>query len=169
MVEVNIYPLPFHTFAKKEFWKLVTAKHYHEYFFEVNYIAGHGTSGHRNKIIYGQAKPVLTTVIVFSQGRTVCKKPAHFRIFFWHLQQSRALQERKLLLNKRELRKLENKIKEKGYSIIPLKIFFTEKVILKWKLALGKGKKNYDKRETIKERETTGILKGNMGFKTLRL
>ena len=64
------------------------------------------------------------------------------------------LKERKLLLNKRELQKLETRIREKGYSIIPLKIFLTEKGLFKMEIGLGKGKKHYDKRESIKERET---------------
>ena len=63
------------------------------------------------------------------------------------------LQDRKLLLTKRELRKLEAKIKEKGYSIIPLRIFINENGLAKMEIGLAKGKKNYDKRETIKNRE----------------
>ena len=50
------------------------------------------------------------------------------------------MQERKLLLTKRELRKLEAKIKEKGYSLVPLKIFFSEKGLAKLEIGLGKGK-----------------------------
>jgi SsrA-binding protein len=73
------------------------------------------------------------------------------------------LQERKLLLTKRELKKLENKIKEKGYSIIPLRIFFSEKGIAKIEIGLGKGKKNYDKRNTIKERESDREVKRKYG------
>ena len=69
------------------------------------------------------------------------------------------MQERKLLLNKRELRKLESKIKEKGYSIIPLKIFLSEKGLAKMEIGVGKGKKNYDKRNTIKERESDRDVK----------
>ena len=61
---------------------------------------------------------------------------------------------RKLLLQKRELRKLEGKIKEKGLTIIPYKIFFNERGIAKIHIELAKGKKAYDKRETIKERDT---------------
>ena len=73
------------------------------------------------------------------------------------------MQERKLLLNKRELRNLEAKTKEKGYSIIPLKIFITEKGFFKMEIGLGKGKKIYDKRETIKERETDRDIKRKYG------
>lgn len=73
------------------------------------------------------------------------------------------LQERKLLLNKRELRKLENKIKEKGYSIIPLRLFLAESGYFKMEIGLGKGKKNYDKRNTIKERESDRDIKRKYG------
>ncbi len=74
------------------------------------------------------------------------------------------LQERKLLLNKKELRKLESKIKEKGYSIIPLRIFLSEKGFAKMEIGLGKGKKNYDKRNTIKERESDRDVKRKYGI-----
>ena len=74
------------------------------------------------------------------------------------------LQERKLLLTKRELRKLESKIKEKGYSIIPLKIFLSEKGFAKVEIGLGKGKKSYDKRESIKERDTDRDIKRKYGI-----
>lgn len=74
------------------------------------------------------------------------------------------MQERKLLLNKKELKKLENKIKEKGYSIIPLKIFISESGYAKLEIGLGKGKKNYDKRETIKERDTERDIKRKYGI-----
>ena len=74
------------------------------------------------------------------------------------------LQKRKLLLNKRELKKLENKIKEKGYSIIPLRLFLAESGYFKMEIGLGKGKKNYDKRETIKGRETERDIKRKYGI-----
>jgi SsrA-binding protein len=74
------------------------------------------------------------------------------------------MQERKLLLHKKELRKLENKIKEKGYTIVPLKIFFSESGFAKMEIGLGKGKKIYDKRETIKARETEREVKRKYGI-----
>ena len=61
--------------------------------------------------------------------------------------------ERKLLLNKKELRKLEKEVKNTGLTIIPTKLFINEKGFAKLKIALAKGKKLFDKRETIKERE----------------
>ena len=61
--------------------------------------------------------------------------------------------ERKLLLNKRELKKLEREVTVKGNAIIPLKLFLNDKGFAKLEIALGKGKKLYDKRETIKDRD----------------
>lgn len=69
------------------------------------------------------------------------------------------LRERKLLLTKRELKKWQQKIKEKGYSIIPLAIYINENGFAKVELGLGKGKKLYDKRETIKSRDADRALK----------
>jgi SsrA-binding protein len=74
------------------------------------------------------------------------------------------MQERKLLLQKKELRKLENKIKEKGYTIVPLKIFFSQSGFAKIEIGLGKGKKIYDKRETIKSREADRDIKRKYGI-----
>jgi SsrA-binding protein len=73
------------------------------------------------------------------------------------------MQERKLLLHKKELRKLENKIKEKGYTIVPLKIFFSASGFAKMEIGLGKGKKIFDKRETIKARESDREVKRKYG------
>lgn len=61
---------------------------------------------------------------------------------------------RKLLLNKRELRKLEKQVKTTGNTIVPLRLFINDRGLAKLEIALAKGKKLYDKRETIKERET---------------
>jgi len=61
--------------------------------------------------------------------------------------------ERKLLLNKQELKKMLGKVKEKGNSIIPIRLFINEKGKAKLEIALAKGKKVYDKRKSIKEKD----------------
>jgi len=61
--------------------------------------------------------------------------------------------ERKLLLNRQELRKMLVKVKQKGMSIIPIRLFINEKGKAKLEIALAKGKKIYDKRESIKEKD----------------
>ncbi|MBN1117895.1 MAG: SsrA-binding protein SmpB [Bacteroidales bacterium] len=64
------------------------------------------------------------------------------------------MQERKLLLNASELKKLERKVKEKGLTIVATKLFFSDRGYAKVNIALAKGKKEYDKREDIKKRDT---------------
>jgi SsrA-binding protein len=60
---------------------------------------------------------------------------------------------RKLLLNKKELRKLNKQVKNVGLTIVPLKLFITDKGYAKMIIALARGKKLYDKRDTLKDRD----------------
>ena len=69
------------------------------------------------------------------------------------------LRERKLLLQKREIRKIEPSLKEKGYTLIPLRIFLSSKNLVKVEIGLAKGKKLYDKRETIKQKDVEREMK----------
>ena len=62
--------------------------------------------------------------------------------------------ERKLLLNKKELKKLNKDSENKGLTIVPLRLFTNEKGLAKLEIALCRGKKNYDKRESLKEQDT---------------
>ncbi|MGC1515156.1 MAG: SsrA-binding protein SmpB [Maribacter sp.] len=61
--------------------------------------------------------------------------------------------ERKLLLNRRELKKLSKEVKTSGLTIVPLKVFINERGLAKIQIALARGKKLYDKRDTIKDRD----------------
>jgi SsrA-binding protein len=69
------------------------------------------------------------------------------------------IRERKLLLNRKEIKKLESKTKEKGYTIVPLRIFFNENNLAKIEIGLARGKKMHDKRDTIKQRDTDREIK----------
>jgi SsrA-binding protein len=60
---------------------------------------------------------------------------------------------RKLLLHKKEIRKLIGKVKQKGYTLVPLTIYFNHKNMVKIEIALAKGKKLYDKREDLKQKD----------------
>ncbi len=77
---------------------------------------------------------------------------------YGNLNNHEPLRERKLLLTKRELKKLKSKLQEKGLTLVPVKIYFKTSRI-KLEIALAKGKKLYDKRETIKKRDTERKLK----------
>ena len=63
------------------------------------------------------------------------------------------LRDRKLLLRKREINKIEAKLKEKGYTLVPLRIFFSDKNLAKIEIGLAKGKKQHDKREAEKDKD----------------
>lgn len=67
--------------------------------------------------------------------------------------------DRKLLLTKKELKKIQARIKEKGYTLVPLRVFFTDKNLVKVEIGLGRGKKLHDKRETIKNRDVEKEIK----------
>jgi SsrA-binding protein len=71
------------------------------------------------------------------------------------------LRVRKLLLKKAELSKLQFKSKEKGFSIVPIKLFESERGFLKLEIALAQGKKAFDKRESIKERDVERSMRRN--------
>ena len=65
---------------------------------------------------------------------------------------------RKLLLNKKELKKLEKEVKKKGLTIVPLRLFINNNGYAKLQISLARGKKLYDKRETIKDRDNKRSL-----------
>lgn len=64
-----------------------------------------------------------------------------------------ARRDRKLLLNKKEIAKLEKNGKETGFTIIPLRLFINDRGLAKLVIGVARGKKEYDKRQSIKERE----------------
>jgi SsrA-binding protein len=139
-------------------------KAYHDYFFEAKYIAGLVLSGTEIKSLRAGKASFNDSYCFFDKGELYVKSLHISEYSFGTYNNHEPMQERKLLLNKRELQKLEAKTKEKGYSIIPLKIFLTEKGLFKMEIGLGKGKKIYDKRETIKERETDRDIKRKSGI-----
>ena len=66
--------------------------------------------------------------------------------------------DRKLLLNKKEIRKLRAETKETGFTVVPLKLFINANGLAKVEIGLAKGKKEYDKRESIKERDDKRMM-----------
>ncbi len=144
--------------------ELTNRKAHYEYFFETTYIAGMVLSGTEIKSLRAGKASFNDSYCIFHQGELFVKSLHISEYAFGTYSNHEPLQERKLLLNKRELLKLENKVKEKGYSIIPLKLFLAESGYFKLEIGLGKGKKHYDKRETIKGRETERDIKRQYGI-----
>jgi|TARA_B110000263_G_scaffold240100_1_gene242977 SsrA-binding protein len=71
------------------------------------------------------------------------------------------LRDRKLLLNNKEIIQIKKKVYEKKFSIIPTKVFISKRGFAKVEIGLGKGKKEYDKRESIKKRDSDRKIKDN--------
>src|SRR3984893_19534362 len=132
---------------------------YHEYFIEDKYDAGMVLTGTEVKSIREGKVSFADSYCIFQKGELWIKSMHIAEYRFGTTNNHQAVHDRKLLLNKKELRKLENKIKEKGYTIVPLRIFFNEKGFAKLEIGLGKGKKLFDKRETLKQRDTEREMK----------
>lgn len=132
---------------------------YFEYFIEDKYVAGIVLAGTEVKSLRAGRASFNDSYCFFHRGE-LWLKSLHIAEYSHGTSNNHSpTQERKLLLNKKELRKIETKIKEKGITVVPLKIFFSEKGLVKVEIGLGKGKKLYDKRETIRQRDTQRELK----------
>lgn len=135
---------------------------YHDYFIEDKYDAGMVLAGTEVKSIRDGKVNFVDSFCVFFRGELWVRNMHIAEYRFGTTNNHLAVHDRKLLLHKRELRKLENKMKEKGYTLVPLRIFFNEKGLAKMEIGLGKGKKSYDKRESIKQRDTEKEIKRHL-------
>jgi SsrA-binding protein len=132
---------------------------FHEYFIEQRFVAGMVLSGTEVKSLRAGKASFNDAYCFFHKGELFVKSLHISEYKLGTIYNHLPTQERKLLLTKKELRKLENKIKEKGYTIVPLKIFFTNEGWAKMEIGLGKGKKVHDKRDTIKQRDSDRELR----------
>jgi len=132
---------------------------FHEYFIEDKYDAGMVLTGTEVKSLREGKVSFNDSYCFFNRGELWIRSLHIAEYSHGTVNNHDPIRERKLLLNKRELRKIESKMKEKGYTIVPLRIFFNEKGMAKMEIGLGKGKKSYDKRETIKQRDVEREMK----------
>jgi SsrA-binding protein len=132
---------------------------YHEYFIDEKYDAGMVLTGTEVKSLRNGRASFNDSYCYFHKGELWIKNLHIAEYSHGTANNHDPVRDRKLLLQKRELRKLEAKLKEKGYTLVPLRIFFTEKGLAKLEIGLGKGKKLHDKRETIKNRDVEREMK----------
>ncbi|HNX65840.1 MAG TPA: SsrA-binding protein SmpB [Bacteroidales bacterium] len=122
----------------------------HDYEFIEKYVAGMRLTGTEIKSIRS-GKANLTDSFCAFRGGELFITGMHISEYYWgNIFNHDPLAERKLLLTKKELRKLERKVKETGLTIIVIKVFINDRGLAKAEIALAKGKKEYDKRETLK-------------------
>ena len=132
---------------------------FHEYFFDNKYVAGIVLTGTEVKSLREGKASFNDSYCIIHKGEMWLKSLHIAEYSHGTTNNHDPVRDRKLLLQKREITKIEGKLKEKGYTLIPLRIFFNEKNLIKVEIGLGKGKKLHDKRETIKKRDVEREMK----------
>ena len=125
----------------------------HEYLFLDTYIAGIQLIGVEIKSIRNGEVNLSEAYCIFQNGELYLKNTHISPYENAGFVKVDPLRDRKLLLNKNELRKLSEGISRKGLTIIPTKMFVNERGLCKVEVCLCQGKKNYDKRESLKEKD----------------
>ena len=133
--------------------KIKNKKASHEYFLIEKYTAGIQLTGTEIKSIrYGKAS-IREAYCAFNGNELFVRNMdiSEYKLGTHYNHEPK--RERKLLLTKRELKKLQTKINEKGFTLVPILLFINEKGLAKIEIALAKGKHTYDKRATLKEKD----------------
>jgi SsrA-binding protein len=132
---------------------------FHEYFFDNTYVAGIVLTGTEVKSLRAGKASFNDSYCIIHKGEVWVKSLHIAEYSHGTVNNHDPVRDRKLLLQKREIGKIESKLKEKGYTLIPLRIFFNDKNFIKIEIGLGKGKKLHDKRDTIKKRDVEREMK----------
>lgn len=101
----------------------------------------------------GHASLVDTFCYVSSLGEVWVKNMNISTYFYGSYNNHEARRDRKLLLSRKEINRLTKAVKDSGYTIVPLRLFINERGLAKLVIGIARGKKEYDKRQAIKERE----------------
>jgi SsrA-binding protein len=137
-----------------------------EYFFIEEFTAGIVLTGTEIKSIRLGKASLVDTYCTIINGELWVKGMSVSPYFYGSYNNHEQKRDRKLLLTKREINRLAAATKQTGYTIVPLLIFIDEKGRAKMDLALCKGKKEFDKRQTLKEKEDRREMDRAMkGFK----
>ena len=132
---------------KKTPREVINRRAKHEYHFIDTYEAGVQLVGTEIKSIRNGGVEMRDAYCTFKKGELIAEYD--FGNQFNH----ETRRSRKLLLRKRELKRLEKRVKEKGFTIVPFRLYFSERGFVKIEIALAQGKKTYDKRQSIKEKD----------------
>lgn len=138
-------------------------KAWHEYFLLQEYTAGIQLTGTEIKSIRTGKASIADAYCSFT-GSELFVRNMHIAVYdkgtHYNHEPGR---DRKLLLTKRELRKLLTRVNERGFTIIPTALFINEKGLAKLTIALARGKHAYDKRETLKQKDIRREIERNSG------
>jgi SsrA-binding protein len=129
-------------------------KAWHDYEILDKFVAGIQLTGTEIKSIRAGKASLVDTYCFFNQGELYVKGMHIAEYDFGNIYNHFPKRDRKLLLTRRELKKLEKQIKEKGLTIVALRIFISDSSYAKLEIALARGKKEYDKREDLKKKDS---------------
>lgn len=124
-----------------------------DYTISDTYTAGIVLTGTEIKSIRQGKASLVDTFCYVDKGEVWVKNMYIAEYFYGTYNNHVARRDRKLLLNKKEIAKLEKNGKETGFTIIPLRLFINDRGLAKLVIGVARGKKEYDKRQSIKERE----------------
>ena len=133
--------------------EIVNRKAKFEYQFIQQYEAGLVLTGTEVKALRQGLANLNDAYCLFDKGSLIVKNMFIAEYDHGTIYNHEARRDRRLLLHKSELKKLERRVTEKGYTIVPYRLYFTDRGFAKLEVALAQGKKAYDKRESIKERD----------------
>lgn len=117
------------------------------------YTAGMVLTGTEIKSIRDGRASLVDTYCLIENGEVWVKQMNVSEYSYGSYNNHATRRDRKLLLNRKEIAKLQKAAEDPGYTIVPLKIFINERGLAKMVIGVGKGKKQYDKRQAIRERE----------------
>ena len=132
---------------------------YHDYFIDDKYEAGIALLGTEVKSLREGRASFNDSFCVIHKGEMWIRSLHIAEYSHGTANNHDPLRERKLLLQKKEIIKIEGKLKEKGYTLVPLRIYFNDKNLVKVGIGLAKGKKLHDKRETLRQKDTEREMK----------
>ncbi len=132
---------------------------YYEYFIDDKYVAGLVLLGTEVKSLRAGKASFNDSYCLLHKGEIWIKSFHIAEYSHGNANNHDPLRDRKLLLQKKEIKKITGKLKEKGYTIIPLMLFFNEKNLVKIEIGLARGKKLHDKRESIKQKDVEREIK----------
>jgi SsrA-binding protein len=129
-------------------------KAWHDFEIIEKFVAGIQLTGTEIKAIRSGKASLVDAFCFFNEGELFVKGMHISEYDFGNLNNHFPKRDRKLLLNRRELRKLSKSIREKGLTIVTLRLFIAGSSYAKLEIALARGKREFDKREDIKKKDT---------------
>jgi SsrA-binding protein len=132
---------------------------YHEYFIDTKYEAGMVLLGTEIKSMRTGKVSFNDSYCLIDEGEVWLKSLNIAQYSHGNMNNHDPVRDRKLLLHKKEITKIVAKLKEKGYTLVPLRIFMNSKNFAKIEIGLAKGKKLHDKRESIKQKDVEREMK----------